>query len=56
MTKIDVYQDCATMKQNLKGQLKPHASNENMPVTKSEHFLKLSQEQASYHIFAIYLS
>ena len=38
------------------GQLEPPVSNEKVGVTKNEYFLKLSQEQASYNIFAIYLS
>ena len=38
------------------GQLEPPVSNEKVGVTKNEHFLKLSQEQARYNIFAIYLS
>ena len=38
---------------HLEGQLGSPVSDGKVYVTKNEHFLKLSQEQASYHIFAI---
>ena len=38
---------------HLEGQLGSPVSDEKVYVTKNEHFLKLSQDQSSYHIFVI---
>ena len=38
---------------HLEGQLGSPVSDEKVYVTKNEYFLKLSQDQSSYHIFAI---